>query len=192
MNEHHAQEVHAKVTFGFWTYLMTDLIMFATLVATYIVLHNNVFGGPGIQELTNLPYVLIQTLLVLTGAFACRVGLASFYLDCRKKTAAWLVISLAFAVAFCWTQYHQFDVLLDMGISYQNSGFLSAFFTLLAIFAVHVMIAIFWTVILLIQFCLPRFAGLMKTRLTCLSLFWSFLSIVWLVILTVVYLMGAL
>lgn len=187
---HH--DLYSKTIFGFWVYLMTDFMLFATLFATYDVLHTSVFGGPSARDLFNLHYTLFQTLIILTGSFV--IGLGGAMAHRRRRTATILLFILAFLLGFAFfgMQLGEFVHLIRQGHDWRQSAFLSIYFTIVGTHALHVLIALLWFVVLLI----PVFAdGLTEgsiRRLTCLRMFWQFLGIVWVFIFTVVYLLGVL
>lgn len=186
---HHEED--SKTIFGFWVYLMTDCILFASLFATYAVLHNNTYGGPGAHDLFNLPYALVETILLLTSSFTC--GLAMLAVHRHRQNIVFVLLGLTFALglAFLTMELTEFRNLAVEGNSWRRSGFLSAFFTLVGTHGLHISAGLLWMVV---TFGQVMRRGLTKTsirRLTMLSLFWHFLDIIWIFIFTVVYLMGA-
>ncbi len=181
-----------KTTFGFWVYLMTDCILFATLFATYAVLHNNTFGGPGAGELFDLPFVLAETLILLTSSFTCGLGLLAARNLRRNQTIIWLGITFLLGTAFLYLELSEFTHLVHEGNSWQRSGFLSAFFTLVGTHGLHIATGLLWLIALAVQIFRRGFTQSTLKRITLFSLFWHFLDIVWIFIFTIVYLMGAL
>jgi len=181
----------AKTTFGFWVYLMTDCVLFASLFATYGVLHNNTFGGPGAAELFSLPYVLAETLLLLTSSFTCGLALLAARQGNRQR-ALWLFgITFVLGAAFLGLELHEFANLVNEGHSWRQSGFLSAFFTLVSTHGLHITIGLLWIAVMMIKLYKQGFKANTLKRLTMLGMFWHFLDLVWIFIFTFVYLMGA-
>jgi len=183
-------ESNEKVTFGFWVYLMTDLIMFAALFATYAVLRNNTFGGITIQDIFNPPFVLTETLLLLTSSFTSGLGLLFARAGDKKKTLILFGITFLLGASFLAMEFSEFSKLISEGNSFQRSAFLSSFFTLVGTHGLHITVGLLWMGIMIIQI-LRR--GLKKSyirKLTLLTLFWHFLDIVWIFIFTIVYLMA--
>lgn len=180
----------AKSVFGFWVYLMTDCVLFASLFATYAVLHNNTFGGPSGKQLFSLHYVLTETIILLTSSFTC--GLASLAVDKKqmKQVIGWFSITFLLGATFLGMELHEFSHLAKIGDSWQRSGFLSSYFTLVGTHGLHITIGLFWMVVLLVQLYKRGFTKGVIRRLTLLSMFWHFLDIIWIFIFTVVYLMG--
>jgi cytochrome o ubiquinol oxidase subunit 3 len=180
-----------KTIFGFWVYIMTDCVLFATLFATYAVLHNNTFGGPGARELFSMPFVLAETLILLTSSFT--IGLA--VLAARQKRLAlvysWLAVTFILGAAFLGLELHEFNNLVSEGHSWRASAFLSAFFTLVGTHGLHITSGLIWMTVLIAQIFRKGFTGSTLKRLALFSLFWHFLDIVWVFIFTIVYLLGA-
>lgn len=185
------QNEEAKTVFGFWVYIMTDCILFASLFATYVVLHNNTYGGESAKELFSLPFVLTETLILLTSSFTC--GLAMLAMHARKKQQVllWLGVTFALGLAFLGMEIKEFAALYHEGNSWQRSGFLSGFFTLVGTHGLHITSGLIWMSVLASQVIRKGLTGPVVKRLTLLSLFWHFLDIVWIFIFTIVYMMGA-
>lgn len=183
-------EADSRTIFGFWVYLMTDCVLFASLFATFAVLRNNTYGGPGGNSLFSLPFVLAETLILLTSSFSC--GLAILAAREGRKRAVLALFGLTFllGLAFLGLELHEFGKLYNEGNSWRRSGFLSAFFTLVGTHGLHITAGLMWMSVMMLR---VRQYGLTEfniKRLTMLSLFWHFLDIVWIFIFTVVYLLG--
>lgn len=185
------KEATSKTIFGFWVYLMTDCVLFASLFATYAVLHNNTFGGPSGQELFSLPFVLIETLILLTSSFTAGLAMLAVHRRAKNQVMLWLGVTFILGLAFLGLELHEFSNLVHEGNSWRRSGFLSAFFTLVGTHGLHITSGLLWMAVLMIQVLRRGLTGSTVKRLTLLSLFWHFLDIVWIFIFTIVYLMGA-
>lgn len=181
-----------KTAFGFWVYLMTDCVLFASLFATYAVLHNNTFGGPGAGELFSLPFVLAETLILLTSSFTAGLAMLAAHRNDKKQVLAWFGLTFLLGAAFLGLELTEFNQLVHEGSSWQRSGFLSAFFTLVGTHGLHITTGLLWMTVLLVQVLRRGLVPSTIKRLTLLSLFWHFLDIVWIFIFTLVYLIGAL
>lgn len=184
-------ETHAKTVLGFWIYIMTDCVLFASLFAVFAVLRNNTFGGPAGSQLFSLPNVLAETLLLLTSSFTC--GLAMLATQRKDRRAVLLLFGLTFllGLAFLTLELREFHELVANGNSWRRSGFLSSFFTLVGTHGLHITVGLLWMAIMLSRVVQNGFTTATVRRLTLLSLFWHFLDIVWIFIFTIVYLMGA-
>src|SRR6266550_2615151 len=144
-------QADSKTIFGFWVYLMTDCILFATLFATYAVLRNNTFGGPSGSQLFGLPFVLIETLILLTSSFTCGLGVLAARHQYRTQVIAWFGITFMLGVAFLTMELTEFAHLAQEGNSWQRSGFLSAFFTLVGTHGLHITAGLLWMLVLMVQ-----------------------------------------
>ncbi len=181
-----------KALFGFWIYLMTDCVLFATLFATYAVLHNNTNGGPGGQALFSLPFVLVETLILLTSSFVAGLMMLAAHRSDKKMVLVWLAVTAALGVAFLAMELTEFRHLVIEGNSWRRSGFLSAFFTLVGTHGLHIATGLLWMGITGFAVARRGITTITLRRLTLLSLFWHFLDIIWIFIFTIVYLMGGL
>ncbi|MBL8159518.1 cytochrome o ubiquinol oxidase subunit III [Candidatus Saccharibacteria bacterium] len=187
----HGQDA-AKVSLGFWIYLMTDCVLFATLFATYAVLQGNTFGGPGAKELFSLPFVLVETLILLTSSFTSGLILVALQARKRQLVLLWLGVTMALGAAFLSMELYEFNELIHEGNSWQRSGFLSAFFTLVGTHGLHIATGLLWAAVLGFMIIRRGLTPMAGKRLILFGLFWHFLDIVWIFIFTFVYLMGAL
>jgi len=178
--------------FGFWVYLMTDCILFASLFATYAVLHANTFGGPSAQTLFSLPYVLTETLILLTSSFTCGLGILSAQRRHVNKVLFWFGVTFLLGLAFLGLELSEFGRFVQAGDSWQRSGFLSAFFTLVGTHGLHITVGLLWMAVLMAKIWSGGLTRGNVRKLTLLSLFWHFLDFIWIFIFTIVYLMGAL
>jgi len=180
----------SKTIFGFWVYLMTDCVLFGSLFATYAVLQGSTFGGPDGRELFSMPFVLTETLILLTSSFTA--GLAILAMQARHKAQVliWLAVTFALGVAFLSMEISEFAQFVSEGNSWQRSGFLSAFFTLVATHGLHITIGLLWLLVNFVQLLRSGFTSSSIQRLTLFSLFWHFLDLIWIFIFTIVYLMG--
>jgi len=179
-----------KTVLGFWAYLMTDCVLFASLFAVYAVLHGNTFGGPGGRELFKLPYVLIETMALLTSSFTCGLAMVAAQKRDRSQVLLWLGITFLLGLTFLGLELSEFHKMAIEGNSWRRSGFLSSYFTLVGTHGLHITFGLIWMAVTSV-FMMKRglTEGTLK-RLTLLSLFWHFLDIVWIFIFTIVYLFG--
>lgn len=186
----HDAENTSKTLFGFWVYLMTDCLVFACLFATYAVLRNNTFGGPGASELFSMPFVLTETMLLLTSSFTCGLSILSARHGARQQSLAWLTITFMLGAAFLGMELQEFAHLASEGNSWQRSAFLSAFFTLVGTHGLHIATGLLWSGVIGFHIVKRGLTTSTLRRLGLFSLFWHFLDIVWIFIFTMVYLMG--
>ena len=180
----------SKTIFGFWLYVMTDCVLFASLFATYAVLHNNTYGGPSGVSLFSLHYVLIETLILLTSSFTCGLAILAAQRGSKNQVVAWFSATFILGTSFLAMELTEFHHLVTDGNSWRRSGFLSAYFTLVGTHGLHITIGLLWMAILLFQVMRKGLKPTTLRRLTMLSIFWHFLDLIWIFIFTIVYLMG--
>jgi cytochrome o ubiquinol oxidase subunit III len=174
--------------FGFWVYLMTDLLMFSVLFACYAVLQHSTVGGETGREIFGLPLALTETLLLLTSSFT--VGIGMYMARQRKKlqTLVWFGITFALGLAFLALELNEFRMFVHEGLTLQTNAFMSAFFVLVGTHGLHITSGLLWMAITLAFIIKRGLTSSMVRKLAMLSLFWHFLDIVWIFIFTIVYL----
>jgi len=179
-----------KYVFGFWVYLMTDLMMFAVLFATYAVLRENTFGGPPGGQLFDLNGALAETLILLTSSFTCGLAMLAAHRGKVNQALSWFIVTIVLGATFLTLELTEFSGLVAGGNGPQRSAFLSAFFTLVGTHGIHIAIGLLWMVVAVVQVKMRGLTPFVVSKLNRLSLFWHFLDIVWIFIFTIVYLMG--
>jgi cytochrome o ubiquinol oxidase subunit III len=177
--------------FGFWIFLLSDIVMFSCFFATYAVLLKQTAGGPGGAELFDLRSVAAETALLLLSSFTC--GLAMIAADVRN--AFWYQIAMAvtclLGLGFLALEFREFAELVGRGAGPTRSAFLSAFFTLVGCHGAHVSAGILWLLTMMAQVLAKGFRADIMRRLLCFALFWHALDIIWVAIFSVVYLLGS-
>lgn len=179
-----------KALFGFWVYLMTDLIVFAVLFATYAVMRNSAFGGPGGDALFRLRDVFVETLILLTSSFTCGLAMHAVRRSDRRLASAWLAATAILGLAFIGLELREFSALIASGNGPGRSAFLSAFFTLVGTHGLHIAAGLLWMAVSLFQIRLRGLSPAVVSRLSRLALFWHFLDLIWIFIFSFVYLTG--
>jgi cytochrome o ubiquinol oxidase subunit 3 len=183
-------EADSKATFGFWVYLMTDCVLFATLFATFAVLRNSTYGGPAGSDLFSMPFVLMETLALLTSSFTCGLGLLAARREDKRQVFLLFGLTFLLGLFFLTMEVTEFHHLVQEGNSWRRSGFLSAFFTLVATHGLHITAGLLWMAVLMARTARADLGRVRIRQLTMFSLFWHFLDIIWIFIFTIVYLMG--
>jgi cytochrome o ubiquinol oxidase subunit III len=178
------------VGYGFWIFLLSDFIVFASLFATFGVLVHNTAGGPTTHDLFELKGVAIETAALLLSSFAC--GMASIAAG-RRQAAGFhiaMLITAAFGAIFLAFEMREFYGFVAEGAGPQRSAFLSSFFTLVGCHGLHVSLGMLWLFTMMAQVFAKGFRPDILRRLLCFSLFWHALDIIWVGIFTAVYLYG--
>jgi len=184
----HEEAANDRVMFGFWVYLMTDLLMFAVLFAVYAVLKDSTAGGPAGRDLFRLPLALQETLLLLTSSFTCGLGMIAARQGNKRQVLGWFGATFILGLAFLSLELIEFAEIIHEGYTWQTSAFLSAFFSLVGTHGLHITFGLLWMAITLWFVVKRGLTNNMVRKLALLSLFWHFLDIVWIFIFTIVYL----
>lgn len=190
VSKEHQEAATDRTMFGFWVYLMTDLLMFAVLFAVYAVLRGNTLGGPGAGDLFTPKIALAETLILLTSSFTAGVGMVYARRGLKAPTLAWFGVTFLLGAAFLGIELYEFIELIHHGHTLTVNAFLSSFFVLVGTHGLHITSGLLWLAILLMYVAKRGLTYGNVRKLALLSLFWHFLDIVWIFIFTVVYLMA--
>ena len=186
----HVHEPGEATLLGFWIYLMSDALIFASLFATFGVLRQNYAGGPAPRDIFDLSLVALNTALLLISSITFGFSMLAMDQNKVRATQAWLVVTALFGAGFVAIELYEFGHLIAEGATPQRSAFLSALFTLVGTHGAHVTVGLVWIAVMLVQVGKRGLTGENKRRLMCLSLFWHFLDVIWIGVFTFVYLLG--
>jgi cytochrome o ubiquinol oxidase subunit 3 len=178
------------VAYGFWIFILSDITMFSVLFAAYAVLSGRTDGGPTASEVINLRHVFIETMCLLLSSYACGLGALSVE---RRQPARFLVFAaftFVLGAAFLFIEISDFTDMIRLGAGPSSSAFLSAFWALVGMHGAHVASGLLWLSYMVAQVIAKGLRPHVLRRLLCFSLFWHALDIIWVGVLTVVYLMG--
>lgn len=178
------------VAYGFWIFLLSDIVMFSALFACYAVLMHSTAGGPTGAELFDRVDVAIETACLLTSSYTC--GLMSLAINSHRRVGTYVGAAVTFVlgVMFLALEIHEFANMIAIGATPERSAFLSAFFTIVGCHGLHVGLGLIWLAVMMAQVALQGFRPIVERRLLCFSLFWHALDIIWVGLFTVVYLLG--
>jgi len=175
---------------GFWIYLMSDALIFATLFATFGVLRSSFAGGPTPHELFDLGLVAVNTTILLVSALTCGLAMISLHAGKLGAVRLWLTVTALLGMAFVGIELGEFREMIAEGATPQRSGYLSGFFTLVGTHGLHVTFGVIWIAVMLVQLGQRGLHPDNRRRLLCLSMFWHFLDVIWIGVFTFVYLLG--
>lgn len=178
------------VAYGFWIFLLSDIVMFAALFAAYAVLVHATAGGPTGAKLFNQGSVALETACLLLSSYTC--GLMSLAITSQRRAATYVFAAITFLLgaAFLYLEVREFADMIARGATPQRSAFLSAFFTLVGCHGLHVTTGLIWLAVMMAQVAMKGFRATVQRRLACFALFWHALDIIWVALFSVVYLMG--
>jgi len=179
------------VAYGFWIFILSDIVMFSALFAAYAVLSGNTAGGPTGKELFNLRNVFLETVCLLFSSYTCGLGMLSAERREPGRFLLFAALTFVLGTAFLLIEVSEFAGMLTAGAGPSRSAFLSSFFTLVGMHGAHVTAGLVWLVYMVAQLLVKGLRPVVLRRLLCFSLFWHALDIVWIGVLTLVYLMGA-
>jgi len=184
------QDTYSKTIFGFWVYLMTDAIIFASLFITYAVLSPNTFGGPSSKDLFSLPVTFTETMALLLSSLTCGLAMLAAIKSHMKGIIGSLAATFILGAIFLVIELSEFAEFISEGYTWKTSAFLSSFFTLVGTHGFHVTIGLLWLVVMIIQLFVHGLIPETFRRLAIFNIFWHFLDLIWIFVFTFVYLVG--
>jgi len=179
------------VAYGFWIFILSDIILFSGMFAAYAVLSGRTVGGPTGRELFDLRNVFIETGCLLLSSYTCGLGALSAERQHRDRFYVFAALTFVLGAAFLFIEMSEFAGMVRQGAGPSRSAFLSAFFTLVGTHGAHVTAGLVWLVYMVAQVMAKGLRPHVLRRLLCFSLFWHALDIIWVGVLTIVYLIGA-
>ena len=180
------------VPYGFWLFVLSDMVLFSALFATYATLVHATDGGPTTNELFDRTLVAVETLALLVSSFVCGLAIIAAKRRNMVWTQAWLFVTGLLGFVFLSIELYEFAHMIHIGAGPQRSAFLSGFFTLVGCHGAHVTAGLLWIGTMMAQVWAKGFQPHIMRRLMCLSIFWHALDIIWVAIFTIVYLIGTL
>ena len=180
------------VPYGFWLFVLSDMVLFSALFATYASLVRATDGGPTTNQLFDRNLVAIETVALLLSSFVCGLAMITAKRKNMLATQAWLVVTGLLGLVFLSIELYEFGKMIGEGAPPQRSAFLSAFFTLVGCHGAHVTAGLLWLGTMMAQIWAKGFRQDIMRRLLCFSVFWHALDIIWVAIFTIVYLIGTL
>lgn len=181
------QSIHIT---GFWMFLVTDVLIFASLFATYVVYRPMIAQGPTPMQVFHLGPAILETFALLTSSFTIGLGVFAMRRGKLGILVAWLMVTMILGLTFVGLELGDFHAAVTSGAGWTDSGFLSAFFLLVATHGAHVSFGILWSLGLIVQLWRHGLTAVTARKVYTFSLYWHFLDVVWVFIFTVVYLNG--
>ena len=176
------------VGYGFWIFLLSDIVMFSCFFAAFAVQRGATAGGPTIQEIVDLPRVALETGALLLSSYTCMLSFAATNARKLWRTQFWLLLTAILGLAFVLLELQEFIELVGKGYTPQRSGMLTSFFGLVGLHGLHVSLGGLWLATMMAQLQIKGFRREIVYRLICFNLFWHALDIVWVGVFTIVYL----
>ena len=180
------------VPYGFWLFVLSDMVLFSALFASYASLARATDSGPGTLQLFDRTTVAVETIALLLSSFVCGLAMIAAKRKNFVWTEVWLVVTGLLGLVFLVIELTEFGHMISIGARPQRSAFLSSFFTLVGCHGAHVTAGLLWIGTMMAQVWAKGFQPHITRRLLCLSIFWHALDIIWVAIFTIVYLIGTL
>ena len=180
------------VPYGFWLFILSDMVLFSALFATYATLVHATDGGPITNQLFDRKLVAIETMALLLSSFVCGLAMITAKRKNMLWTQGWLLVTGLLGLVFLSIELFEFGKMIGEGAGPQRSAFLSSFFTLVGCHGAHVTAGLLWLGTMMAQIWAKGFRQDIVRRLLCFSVFWHALDIIWVAIFTIVYLIGTL
>ena len=176
--------------YGFWIFLLSDIVMFAAFFAAYAVLVDETAGGPAGRDLFDLRITATETGCLLLSSFTCGLAVVGLKVGDVRWFHGAMGATFLLGAAFIGLELREFASMIADGNGPGRSAFLSAFFALVGLHGLHVFAGLLWLLTMMAQVWAKGGRADIARRVMCFSLFWHALDIVWVALFTVVYLMG--
>ncbi|MES1928693.1 cytochrome o ubiquinol oxidase subunit III [Salinisphaera dokdonensis CL-ES53] len=187
-----AARADTEVNFGFWAYLMSDVVLFSMLFLAYVNLSQRFAGGPTPADIFSLHGVFLETMALLASSLTFGLAMVSLHQGRKNHIIGWLLATAVLGIYFLWHEVSEFVHIIHEGASFTRSGFLSAYFGLVGTHGAHVFFGLIWIATMIAQLAVKGLTPPVASRLARLSLFWHFLDLVWICVFSTVYLPGIL
>ena len=190
---HHEHDMMSTRLLGFWLYMLSDSLIFAALFAAYEVLSygTSLAGGPGPHDVAQPGRAFVDTVVLLSSVLAYGFAMVELKHDRPRALIAWTAVAAALGVVFLGLEWAELSGLAASGAGPTRSGYLSIFFTLIIVHAIHIAIGLLWMAVMVAQVARDGFTQLVTYRLANLKVFWLYQALIWTFVYTFVYLRGA-
>ncbi|MFK7692489.1 cytochrome o ubiquinol oxidase subunit III [Paenibacillus sp. HJGM_3] len=189
-HDHHLRAQESIKKLGFWIFLVTDCVLFATIFATFAVLRLHTAGGPEGKELFEIPLFVAETFILLTSSYTSGLAVLAQHKKKVTQLIGWLVVTAVLGLAFLGLEVKEFMTLVHEGVTISTSAYWTAFFTLVGTHGLHVSLGIIWMTAIMIQVGSRGLTPVTERKLFNVTLYWHFLDVIWIFLFTIVYLMG--
>ncbi|HSC64669.1 MAG TPA: cytochrome o ubiquinol oxidase subunit III [Caldimonas sp.] len=189
-HEAHASSLRIVVAYGFWIFLISDIILFAAFFATYAVLSDSTAGGPAGRDLFDMRLVAIETACLLTSSVTCGFAVLGAQARNSRLFHGAMAVTFVLGAAFLAIELHEFADMVAHDAGPTRSGFLSAFFALIGCHGLHVTAGLLWLLTMMAQVVAKGYREDILRRILCFALFWHTLDIIWVGLFSLVYLVG--
>jgi heme/copper-type cytochrome/quinol oxidase subunit 3 len=173
---------------GFWTFIGSECLFFATLISTYMVYKGRSVVGPYPEEILDIPLTSVSTFVLLMSSLAMVLALDGVQRGSKKLSLAWLGAVIFLGVTFLGFQVYEFNHFVHEGLTIGTNVFGSSFFVLTGFHGAHVAGGVIWLSTLWIMAARNKLPAKDALKVEIAGLYWHFVDIVWIVIFTLIYL----
>ena len=173
-----------------WVFLGSDCLFFGALIATYMVYRGQSIVGPYPNDIIDVPITTISTFVLLMSSFAMVQALAATNRNDQRGIQIWLLATAALGAVFIGFQIYEFNTFKNEGLTLGVNLFGASFFTLTGFHGAHVTVGVIWLLGLFIVARKGRLGPATSLDVELMGLYWHFVDIVWIVIFTLLYLIG--
>ncbi|MEO9224290.1 MAG: cytochrome c oxidase subunit 3 [Acidimicrobiales bacterium] len=171
-----------------WWFLASDCLLFGALISTYLLYNGRAVKGPTPVDVYNIPFTSVSSFVLLMSSLTMVLAVSAAHEGDESRLRLWLFTTAALGSCFIAGQVFEFTSFYNRGLGYTTNIFASAFYTLTGFHGVHVTIGIIM-LLSLVGMSLRGKLGTDKAEaVEIIGLYWHFVDIVWIVIITVVYL----
>ena len=173
-----------------WAFLGSDFMFFGSLIATYLVYYGKSIAGPTPHEILNIPVTSVSTFVLLMSSFNMVLAYNAISRGNVRAFRIWILCTVLLGTTFLGFQVFEFREFAMHGLTPRTNLFGTTFFTLTGFHGAHVTIGVIWLLSIFGYSLRHPMSSKDSLNVDLAALYWHFVDIVWIVIFTVVYLIG--
>jgi len=178
-----------RAKFAIWLFLGTEVMFFAGLIGTYIVLRMGSAAWPNPEDRLAVGLTAFNTFILITSSWLMVKALHAIQRGDRKGLIAWLGATILGGTFFVGVQVYEYFELISHGSTPNVDIFWSTFYAMTGFHGFHVAVGVIWLLCAWIGACRGAFTKENYLRLELAGLYWHFVDLVWVLLFTIVYLM---
>lgn len=170
-----------------WAFLASELMFFGALISTFLLYRGRTNGGPGAEELFDIPFTSVSSFVLLMSSLTMVLAHNAWERDDQRQLRLWLVSTASLGLVFLGGQFFEFATFVHEGLKLDTSPFGSSFYMLTGFHGAHVAVGVLMlSAMVIISFRV----GLSKARgmnVELVALYWHFVDIVWIFLFPLLY-----
>ena len=188
IHDHHTSTGLDSWKIGFWTFIGSECLLFASLISTYLVYKGKSIAGPYPEDILNIPLTSVSTFVLLMSSLSMVLALDAVRRGNRGRSLLWLGGVIVLGSGFLGFQAYEFTHFVHEGLTIQQNVFGSSFFVLTGFHGAHVTVGVIWMTTLFLMALRNKLPAGDALKVEIAGLYWHFVDVVWIVIFTLVYL----